>query len=65
MRVNHFALSDFYESQGLKFKAFEHLNAILQIDPENARAMNLLGVQKRKKSIYDIAGAEKNKDNGN
>src|SRR5262249_41899193 len=62
---NHFALADFYESQGLKFKAFEQLNAILQLDPENARAMNLLGLQKRRKAMYDIAGVDKNKANGN
>jgi hypothetical protein len=50
----HFALADFYQVQGMKFKAFKHLNVILQIDPQNKRAMDMLGVKKRKKGLYDI-----------
>jgi hypothetical protein len=50
----HFALSDFYQQQGLKFKAFKHLNAILKIQPSNQRALDLLGIQKRKKAMYEI-----------
>jgi tetratricopeptide (TPR) repeat protein len=51
---NHFALVDFYQSQGLKFKAFKHLNIILQLDPRNQRALDLLGLKKRK-PLYEIS----------
>lgn len=53
---NHFALADFYQAQGLKFKAFKHLNVILQIQPENEKAMEQLGIKKRKKGMYEISG---------
>jgi tetratricopeptide (TPR) repeat protein len=55
----HFALSDFYQSQGLKFKAFKHLNIILQLDPNNKKALDLLGVQRRKRPLFEIP---RNKD---
>jgi tetratricopeptide (TPR) repeat protein len=51
---NHFALVDFYQTQGLKFKAFKHLNIILQLDPRNQRALDLLGL-KRRKPLYEIS----------
>jgi tetratricopeptide (TPR) repeat protein len=51
---SHLALADFYQLQGLKFKAFKHLNTILQLQPDNARALEMLGIQKRKKSLYEI-----------
>lgn len=51
---NHFALADFYQAQGLKFKAFKHLNIILQLDPRNKRALDSLGVKKRK-PLYEIS----------
>jgi len=51
---NHFALVDFYQAQGLKFKAFKHLNIILQLDPQNQRALDLLGLKKRK-PLYEIS----------
>ena len=51
---NHFALVDFYQAQGLKFKAFNHLNIILQLDPQNQRALDSLGLKKRK-PLYEIS----------
>jgi tetratricopeptide (TPR) repeat protein len=51
---SHFALADFYQRQGLKFKAFKHLNIVLQLQPDNQRALDLLGVKKRKKALYEI-----------
>ncbi len=51
---NHFALADFYQAQGLKLKAFTHLNSILQLDPNNKRALSVLGVSKRKSMLYQI-----------
>ena len=51
---NHFALVDFYQAQGLKFKAFKHLNIILQLDPHNQRALDSLGLKKRK-PLYEIS----------
>ncbi len=51
---NHFALVDFYQAQGLKFKAFKHLNIILQLDPQNQRALDSLGLKKRK-PLYEIS----------
>jgi tetratricopeptide (TPR) repeat protein len=51
---NHFALVDFYQAQGLKFKAFKHLNIILQLDPRNQRALDSLGLKKRK-PLYEIS----------
>jgi tetratricopeptide (TPR) repeat protein len=56
---NHFALVDFYQSQGLKFKAFKHLNIILQLDPKNQRALDTLGVKKRK-PLYEISADQQN-----
>lgn len=53
---NHFALVEFYNAQGMKIKSFKHLNVILQIKPDNQRAMEMLGVKKRKKAMYDIGG---------
>jgi tetratricopeptide (TPR) repeat protein len=53
---NHFALADFYQAQGLKFKAFKHLNVILQIQPNNEKAMEHLGIKKRTKGLYEISG---------
>ncbi len=50
----HLALADFYQLQGLKFKAFKHLNTILQLQPNNPRALEMLGIQRRKKSMYEI-----------
>lgn len=55
---SHFAIADFYQVQGLKFKAFKHLNVILQIQPDNEKAMEQLGVKKRKKGLYEISGRE-------
>lgn len=52
---SHFALAEFYQLQGLKFKAFKHLNIILQLDPTNQRAMDLLGIKKRKGGLYEIS----------
>ena len=51
----HLALADFYQLQGLKFKAFKHLNTILQLQPDNQRALEMLGIQRRKKSMYEIS----------
>jgi cytochrome c-type biogenesis protein CcmH/NrfG len=51
---SHFALAEFYQAQGMKFKAFKHLNIILQLDPQNQRAMDLLGIKKRKGGLYEI-----------
>ena len=51
---SHFALVDFYQAQGLKFKAFKHLNIILQLDPQNQRALDSLGLKKRK-PLYEIS----------
>lgn len=52
---SHFALAQFYQLQGLKFKAFKHLNIILQLDPTNQKAMDLLGIKKRKGGLYEIS----------
>src|SRR5207248_6866904 len=52
---SHFALADFYQAQGLKFKAFKHLNNILQLNPDNSRALEMLGLKKRKKALYEIS----------
>jgi hypothetical protein len=54
---NHFALVDFYQSQGLKFKAFKHLNMILQLDPKNQKALDSLGVKKRK-HLFEISSED-------
>jgi tetratricopeptide (TPR) repeat protein len=51
---NHFALADFYQAQGLKLKAFRHLNIILQMDPENEKALTVLGLPKKKSILYRI-----------
>ncbi len=51
---NHFALADFYQVQGLKLKARNHLNIILQLDPNNERALAVLGVTKRKNMLYQV-----------
>ncbi|HSP05782.1 MAG TPA: hypothetical protein VLR94_01335, partial [Acidobacteriota bacterium] len=51
---NHFALAEFYQIQGLKFKAFKHLNVVLQLDPHNQKAMESLGIKKRKGGMYEI-----------
>lgn len=50
----HYALAAFYQQQGLKFKAFKHYNIILQLDPANQKALEALGVKKRKGGLYDI-----------
>ncbi len=54
---NHFALVDFYQAQGLKFKAFKHLNIILQLDPKNQKALDSLGMKKRK-PLYEISAED-------
>ncbi len=51
---NHFALVEFYQSMGLKIKAFKHLNIILQLQPNNGRAMEMLNLPKSKKPLYEI-----------
>lgn len=51
---NHFALADFYQAQGLKLKARNHLNIILQLDPDNERALAVLGVTKRKNMLFQV-----------
>jgi tetratricopeptide (TPR) repeat protein len=51
---NHFALADFYQTQGLKLKAFRHLNIILQMDPDNEKALSVLGLPKRKSILFRI-----------
>jgi tetratricopeptide (TPR) repeat protein len=51
---SHFALAEFYQAQGLKFKAFRHLNIVLQIDPQNQKAMDALGIKKRRGGLYEI-----------
>jgi tetratricopeptide (TPR) repeat protein len=51
---NHFALADFYQAQGLKLKARNHLNIILQLDPNNEKALAVLGITKRKSMLYQI-----------
>ena len=51
---NHFALADFYQAQGLKLKARNHLSIILQLDPNNERALAVLGVTKRKSMLYQL-----------
>jgi tetratricopeptide (TPR) repeat protein len=53
----HFALADFYQTQGLKFKAFKHLNIILQLDPKNQKALDTLGMKKRK-PLYEISAED-------
>ncbi len=55
---NHFALAEFYQSIGLKIKAFKHLNIILQIQPNNNRALDLLHLKKSKKPLYEISKEE-------
>ena len=52
---NHFTLAVFYQLQGLKFKAFKHYNIILQLDPANQKAMDALGIKKRKGGLYEIS----------
>ena len=51
---NHFALAEFYNSMGLKIKAFKHLNIVLQLQPNNEQAMDLLNLKKSKKALYEI-----------
>jgi hypothetical protein len=51
---NHFALAEFYNSMGLKIKAFKHLNIVLQLQPNNAQAMELLNLKKSRKALYEI-----------
>ena len=51
----HLALAEFYQLQGLKFKAFKHLNTILQLQPDNQRALEMMRIQRRKKSMYEIS----------
>ena len=51
---NHFALVEFYQSMGLRIKAFKHLNIILQLQPNNERAMEMLNLPKSKKPLYEI-----------
>jgi tetratricopeptide (TPR) repeat protein len=51
---NHFALADFYQVQGLKLKARNHLNIILQLDPDNEKALAVLGVTKRKSMLFQV-----------
>jgi tetratricopeptide (TPR) repeat protein len=51
---NHFALADFYQAQGLKLKAFRHLNIILQMDPNNEKALSVLGLPKRESILFKI-----------
>jgi tetratricopeptide (TPR) repeat protein len=51
---NHFALAEFYNSMGLKIKAFKHLNIVLQLQPNNEHAMDLLNLKKSKKALYEI-----------
>jgi hypothetical protein len=51
---NHFALADFYQTQGLKLKAFRHLNIILQMDPNNEKALTVLGLPKKKSILFRI-----------
>ncbi len=51
---NHFALADFYQTQGLKLKAFRHLNIILQMDPNNEKALSVLGLPKRESILFKI-----------
>ncbi|MCI0606465.1 DUF4388 domain-containing protein [bacterium] len=51
---NHFALVEFYQSMGLNIKAFKHLNIILQLQPNNERAMEMLHLKKSKKPLYEI-----------
>ncbi len=51
---NHFALADFYNSLGLRIKAFKHLNIILQLQPNNERAMEMLNLKKGRKPLYEI-----------
>jgi tetratricopeptide (TPR) repeat protein len=52
---NHLALAEFYTSMGLKIKAFKHLNIILQIQPNNERALEMLNLKKSsKKPLYEI-----------
>jgi hypothetical protein len=36
-------------------KAFKHLNIILQLHPENTRAMEMMGARKPKKALYEIS----------
>jgi len=61
---NHFALADFYQAQGLKLKARNHLNIILQLDPDNERALAVLGVTKRKSMLFQV-GAKNQQDEKN
>lgn len=51
---NHFALAELYHTLGLRMQAFKHLNIVLQLQPDNQRAMEMLDVKKRK-PLYEIS----------
>lgn len=57
--ANHFALAQLYQSQGLRMKAFKHLNVVLQLEPENEKAREMLGLEKRRKPLYEISSKTK------
>ena len=60
---NHFALADFYGSMGLKIKAFRLLNIVLQIQPNNERALELLNLKKTSKALYEIKSGPREHSN--
>jgi len=52
---NHLVLADFYQFEGLKLKAFKHLNIVLQLDPDNAQALQMLSLKKERKPLFEIS----------
>ncbi len=52
---NHLSLADFYQTAGLKLKAFKHLNIVLQLEPDNAQALQMLSLKKDRKPLFEIS----------
>lgn len=52
---NHLSLADFYQTEGLKLKAFKHLNIVLQLEPDNAKALQMLSLKKERKALFEIS----------
>jgi len=55
---NHLALAHLYQGLGLRMKAFKHFNIVLQMQPENERVLEALGLKKKKKPLYEISSDE-------
>ncbi len=52
---NHLVLADFYQTEGLKLKAFKHLNIVLHLEPDNAQALQMLSLKKERKALFEIS----------